>query len=93
MHYQRCFNVFSTNNHISKYIVKISLNKRYFRPTPCEKILGAWINQDLNGSEHLTTRLIALNMVGKVASLQTRIKFVDGIFISKLSDLICVERL
>jgi hypothetical protein len=79
----------------------ISTPEGDIRPTPCEKLLGAWIHQDLKWSEHLqdndenlvkalTTRLSALKMVGKVASLQTRKMIADGIFISKLSYLISV---
>ena len=81
--------------------VVISTPEAIISPTPCEKLLGAWIHQDLKWSEHLqdndenllkalTTRLSALKMVGKVASLQTRKMIADGIFISKLSYLISV---
>ena len=68
-------------------------------PTPVEKLLGAWIHQDLKWSEHLqnndeslvralTTRLSAIKMVCKVATFQTRKMIADGLFISKLSYLI-----
>ena len=70
-------------------------------PTPVEKLLGAWIHQDLKWSEHLqdndenlvkalTTRLSGIKMVCKVAAFQTRKMIADGLFISKLSYLIPV---
>ena len=71
------------------------------RTTPVEKLLGAWIHQDLKWSEHLqendeslvralSTRLSAIKMVCKVATFQTRKMIADGLFMSKLSYLISV---
>ena len=60
-------------------------------PTPVEKLLGAWIHQDLKWSEHLqdndenlvkalTTRLSGIKMVCKVAAFQTRKMIASGHF-------------
>ena len=69
--------------------------------TSSEKLLGAWIHQDLKWAEHLqdnqesllkslTTRLSALKKLGQVASLKTRKMIANGVFMSKLSYLISV---
>ena len=70
-------------------------------PTPTEKLLGAWIHQDLKWAEHLqdnkenllralTTRLSAIIKLGQVASLRTRKMIANGVFMSKLTYLISV---
>ena len=81
--------------------VVISTPEADIRPTPVEKLLGAWIHQDLKWSEHLqendeslvralSTRLSGIKMVCKVATFQTRKMIADGLFMSKLSYLISV---
>ena len=75
--------------------VVISTSDSDIGPTPTEKLLGAWIHQDLKWAEHLqdnkknllkalTTRLIKL---GQVASLRTSKMITNGVFMSKLSHL------
>ena len=70
-------------------------------PSSSEKLLGAWIHQDLKWSEHLqdnqeslmrslSLRLGALKKLGRVASLRTRKMIANGVFMSKLSYLISV---
>ena len=64
-----------------------------------EKLLGAWIHEDMKWAEHilnndeslvrsLNTRLGALKKVSKVASFRNRKMIADGIFMSKLVYLI-----
>jgi hypothetical protein len=67
-------------------------------PSPCEKLLGAYIHQDLKWNEHeeslirsLGSRLGALKMVGKVASFKNRKLIADGILMIKLCYLIAIR--
>ena len=81
--------------------VVISTPVKLIHPTPSEKLLGAWVHQDLKWSEHLqyskeslqkslTTKLSAIKIIGRVAPFQTRKMIADGVFMSKLSYLISV---
>ena len=81
--------------------VVISTPAKLLYPTPTEKLLGAWVHQDLKWSEHLQdnhesllralgTRLSAIKKISRIASLKTRKMIANGVFISKLSYLISV---
>ena len=69
--------------------------------TQSEKLLGAWVHQDLKWTEHLqdnkeslqkslVTRLNAIKMIRGLVPFQTRKMIADGVFMSKLSYLISV---
>ena len=79
--------------------VKLRTPTEEIRPSPSEKLLGAWIHQDMKWEEHLqdnkesaikslSTRLGALKMIGRVGSFKTRKMVGNGIFMSKLTYLI-----
>ena len=70
-------------------------------PSTSEKLLGAWIHQDMKWEEHLqdsgdslirslSTRLGALKIIGRVASFKNRKLIANGIFMSKLTYLIAL---
>ena len=82
-------------------LVSIVTPSMIIAPSPCEKLLGAYIHQDLKWNEHiqdneeslirsLGSRLGALKMVGKVASFKNRKLIADGILMSKLCYLIAL---
>ena len=69
--------------------VTISTPSTVIDATPSEKLLGGWIHQDVKWSEHildgqeslvksLNTRLSALKMIGKVASLRLGRRWLMG---------------
>ena len=70
-------------------------------PSHSERLLGAWIHQDMKWEEYLqdndeslirslSTRLGALKLIGRIGSFKTRKMIANGIFLSKLSYLIAL---
>ena len=70
-------------------------------PSQSERLLGAWIHQDMKWDEHLqdsedslirslSKRLGALKLIGRVGNFKTRKLIANGIFLSKLSYLIAL---
>ena len=68
-------------------------------PSISQKLLGCWLHQDMKFSEHLVDhresllhslnqRIGALKLIGRVANFKTRKIIADGIFMSKLINLI-----
>ena len=80
-------------------LVQITTPTEVIDQSVTEKLLGAWIHQDMKWAEHilnnkeslvhsLTSRVGALKMVSKVATFRNRKMIADGIFMSKLAYLI-----
>ena len=81
--------------------VSITTPTEIITPSPCEKLLGGVIHQDMKWNEHLQdnedslmkslrSRLGALKLVGKVANFKNRKMIAEGIMISKLTYLIAL---
>ena len=81
--------------------VRIRTATEDITPTPCEKLLGCWVHQDLHWSEYirgnqdslirsLSTRVTAVKKVRYLANFKTRKMIAEGIFMSKLSYVIAL---
>ena len=82
-------------------MVKLITPTKLIVPSSSEKLLGAWIHQDMKWEEYvqdsddslirsLSTRIGALRVIGKVANFKNRKLIANGIFLSKLSYLIAL---
>ena len=80
-------------------LVTIRTPSKVIEPSKTEKLLGCWLHQDMKFSEHLVyhkesllcsmnQRIGALKLIGRVADFKTRKMIADGIFMSKLINLI-----
>ena len=80
-------------------LVQITTPTEVIDQSETEKMLGAWIHQDMKWAEHilnngeslvksLNTRVGALKMLAKVSNFRNRKMIADGIFMSKLVYLI-----
>jgi hypothetical protein len=82
-------------------VVKLRTPTELIVPSSSEKLLGAWIHQDMKWEEYvqdsddslirsLSTRIGALRVIGKAANFKNRKLIANGIFLSKLSYLIAL---
>ena len=85
--------------HDSEVTLKTPLGE--IKPSECERILGGLVQKDLKWNSHihhdrnslvstLNKRCSALKLISKVASFKTRKTVANGLFMGKLSYLICV---
>ena len=93
--------VMGTGSEQTRGQVEIRAATEVITPTPCQKLLGCWVHQDLHWAEYirgskdslcrsLNSRVSALRKIRYLASFKNRKIIAEGIFMSKLSYVIAL---
>ena len=93
--------VMGTGNEHIRAQVRIHTSTDIITPSPCQKLLGCWVHQDLSWTEYvkgnkdslvrsLSSRLSAMKKIRYLASFKNRKMIAEGIFMSKLSYVIAL---
>ena len=93
--------VMGTGSEQTRGQVEIRAATEVITPTPCQKLLGCWVHQDLHWAEYirgskdslcrsLNSRVSALRKIRYLACFKNRKMIAEGIFMSKLSYVIAL---